>query len=294
MVRCTANTMERRGYTYPAEEIGPLLREADLTHISNEVPFFQGCPRPGCIQDDLIFCSSPGYLELLDFVGTDIVELTGDHFADYGDGAMHFTLDLYRERGWPYYGGGETREEAIRPLLVEHNGNRLAFLGCNAKAAYGFATASDNRPGAVRCDWDYLHAEVARLRSEGWIPIVTFQHDEYYTYNAPQRLKDDFLRTAQAGAQIVSGSQAHQPHGMGFYNSSFMHYGLGNLFFDQWNFCAQDACSQAFIDRHVFYGNRHISTELIALQFVDFARTRFMQPEEKARFLEIIFQASDW
>jgi poly-gamma-glutamate capsule biosynthesis protein CapA/YwtB (metallophosphatase superfamily) len=34
---------------------------------------------------------------------------------------------------------------------------------------------------------------------------------------------------------IVSGSQAHQPHGFEFYNGSLIHYGLGNLFFDQYN-----------------------------------------------------------
>ena len=45
MVRCTANTMERKGLTYPAEDIGTWLREADLTHISNEIPFLPLAPQ---------------------------------------------------------------------------------------------------------------------------------------------------------------------------------------------------------------------------------------------------------
>jgi hypothetical protein len=294
MVRCTAFTMEQRGYTYPAADIGNLLREADLTHISNEIPFAPGCPYPSCMQEGLVFCSSPGYIELMEYVGTNIVELTGDHFADWGTEAMYYTLEMYREQGWPYYGGGENRDDAMRPLLIEHNGNRLAFIGCNAKSLVGYATASDTNPGAVRCDWNYLHAEISRLRAEGYIPIATFQHEEYYRYTAAPNMQEDFRGVAEAGALIVSGSQAHQPHGMEFVNDAFLHYGLGNLFFDQFGYCIGDACSQAFIDRHIFYDNRYISTELIPIQFVNYARTRFMSDDEKSRFYEIIFNASNW
>jgi hypothetical protein len=295
MVRCTANTMDRFGITYPAEEIGDLLRGADLTHISNEIPFATGCPPQRCIQEGLIFCSHPKYIELMEYIGTNIVELTGDHFADWGDEAMYFTLQMYRERGWPYYGGGENLEEGRQALLIEHNGNRLAFIGCNGKSLAGYATASATRPGAVRCDYPWMHAEIARLTSEGYLVISTFQHEEYYRYDVPQNMRQDFLSMAEAGAVIVSGSQAHQPHGMEFLESSFVHYGLGNLFFDQWGFCPGRACDYAFIDIHVFYNGRHISTELFPIQFVDYARTRFMTSEEKENFLNnIIFKASGW
>lgn len=294
MVRCTARTMDQRGITYPAGEIRDLLRGADITHISNEIPFTPGCPPQSCLQEGLIFCSHPKYIELMEDIGTNVVELTGDHFADWGDEAMYYTLDMYRERGWPYYGGGETLEEGRRALLMEHNGNRLAFIGCNGKSLAGYATASDVRPGAVRCDYPWMHAEIARLKSEGYLVISTFQHEEYYRYDAPPNMRQDFLGMAEAGAVIVSGSQAHQPHGMEFLEASFIHYGLGNLFFDQFGFCPGDACSQAFIDVHVFYDGRHISTELAPLEFVDYARTRYMTPDEKDRFLSLIFRASGW
>jgi hypothetical protein len=294
MVRCTANTMDRFGITHPAGEIGDLLRSADLTHISNEIPFAPDCPPQRCIQEGLIFCSHPKYIELMEYIGTDIVELTGDHFADWGDEAMYFTLEMYRERSWPYYGGGANLEEGRRALLLEHNGNRLAFIGCNGKSLAGYATASDTRPGAVRCDYPWMHAEIARLTAEGYLVISTFQHEEYYRYDVPANMRQDFLSMAEAGAVVVSGSQAHQPHGMEFLGSSFVHYGLGNLFFDQWGFCPGKACDYAFIDVHVFYGGRHISTELFPIQFVDYARTRFMTPEEKEVFLNIINQASGW
>jgi poly-gamma-glutamate synthesis protein (capsule biosynthesis protein) len=299
MVRATAFTMEQDGITYPAQDIGSLLAQADITHISNEIPFSPGCPYPTPTMDALVFCSNPKYIDLLKTVGTDIVELTGDHFMDYGAEATLYTLQMYKDLGWPYYGGGANAEEARQPVKLENNGNKIAFMGCNVGCQVKNeipcdAIATDSHPGAAQCDFNWISTEIPVLRDEGYQVIFTFQHREYYTYTTEPILANDFGLVATAGAAIVSGSQAHQPHGFAFKNGSFIHYGLGNLFFDQYHYCVDNACDDAFIDRHVFYAGRYVSTELITIHFVDFARPRFMTLEERAHFLEIIFKASGW
>jgi poly-gamma-glutamate synthesis protein (capsule biosynthesis protein) len=294
MVRGTALTMEQRGITYPAQDIGSWLREADILHISNEIPFFDQCPYPELYPAELRFCSSPGYIGLLEEIGTDIVELSGDHFGDYGSQAMEQTLKMYKDRSWPYYGGGANLAEGRQPLLIEHNGNHLAFLGCNAKGISFYAPAADNKPGAAACDFEYLQQEVARLKDQGYLVIVTFQDEEYYRYEAQPKLVTNFHLAAEAGADIVSGSQAHQPHAMEFLKNTFIHYGLGNLFFDQYRFFPGSELDHAFIDRHVFYDGRYISTELLPIHFIDLARSRPMTNSEKVDFLKTIFQASGW
>jgi poly-gamma-glutamate synthesis protein (capsule biosynthesis protein) len=291
LVRATAFTMEQRGINYPAKDIGGWLREADLTHISNEVPFAKDCPFPNPVQAGMRFCSDSRYIGLLEDVGTDIVELTGDHFADWGAAAMRYTLDLYRERGWLYYGGGEDLQDGRKAVTVEHNGNRLAFIGCNGKGG-GYAQAGKDNPGAVPCDFDFMKAEIARLTSEGYLVIATFQHFEYYTYRAQPDQERDFRRLAQAGAVIVSGSQAHQPQAFEFEEGALIHYGLGNLFFDQYD--VSPATRQAFIDRHVFYDGRYIGTELLTIMFVDYARPRPMTADEREELLKTVFNASGW
>jgi len=291
LVRATASTMERRRVLYPAQDIRDWLINADITHISNEVPFAVDCPYPNPSQADVRFCSADKYIELLEDVGTDVIELTGDHFSDWGTDAMYHTLDMYRERGWPYYGGGENLAEGRKALLLENNGNKIAFIGCNAKGG-SFAQASDSFPGAAVCDMDWMAGEITRLKSEGYLVIATFQHLEYYTYYAQPDQQEDFRQMAQAGADIVSGSQAHQPQGMEFLNGSFIHYGLGNLFFDQYSYC--DACRQATIDLHVFYDGHYISTELLPIEFVDYARSRPMTTQEANDFFQVLFNASGW
>ena len=295
LVRATAAAMETQGITYPARDLGDILRRADLTHISNEVAFSQDCPYPDAFQEGVIFCSRDSYLDLLVDVGTDIVELSGDHFQDWGTDAVFHTLELYKQQGWSYYGGGENLSAGRQPLLVENHGNRLAFIGCNAKGA-AFAHASEDNPGAVVCDFDWMEQEITRLRAAGYLPIATFQHFEYYTYSPQPDQIADFGRLARAGAVIVSGSQAHQPQGMAFENSqgadAFIHYGLGNLFFDQYDL--SPACRQAFIDRHVFYNGRYLGVELLPILFEDYARARPMTPAETDELLQSVFSASGW
>ncbi len=290
MVRATAIRMEIAGLDYPAWDIGEILEAADITHISNEVPFYTGCPYPDPRQKELVFCSNPKYIELLELVGTDVVELTGNHFQDYGSPATLQTLALYDERGWPYYGGGADLEDSRKPALLTHNGNRFAFIGCNPVGP-GFAWATEDQPGAAPCDdYEWMKAEIADLAERGYIVIATFQYIEYYEPVPTEQHVSDFRVIADAGATIVSGSQAHIPQAMEFYESTFIHYGLGNLFFDN----MAGPSRREFLDRHVFYAGRYISTELVTAMLEDYARPRPMRTDEREVFLEKMFDASGW
>jgi len=289
LTRATAKEMEIYGVLSPAASVGEVMREADITHVSNEVPFASDCPEPQWVQDRLEFCSADKYIDLLREVGTDIVELTGDHFRDWGPEAMLHTLEMYDTQGWSYYGGGKDIIDAREPLKLEHNGNRIAFIGCNAKAP-GYATASETNPGAYHCDMDYMVSTIQELREEGYLVIATFQHDEVYTWQPEPNMIADFRQLAEAGAVIVSGSQAHQPHIFEFWNGSFVHYGLGNLFFDQLGW--YDDSDKAFIDRHVFYDAKYLGVELLTTQFFNWSTPTWMTPEARAELLTRLFDFS--
>ena len=299
LVRDTASIMEEKGLLYPAEEIHSLLENADITHISNEVPFAEDCPTPDSNQASLYFCSKDEYIQLLETLGTDIVELSGDHFGDWGPEAMFHSLDLYHERNWLTYGGGETLEKGLKPVFIEHNGNQFAFIGCNGKVHDRYATASATNPGASRCNFEWMITEISRLNEQGYLVIATMQHEEIDSFYPVAIQQWDFRRLADAGAVIVSGSQAHHPQAIELTETSLIHYGLGNLFFDQWylaHYNADDHINKdkSFIDLHCFYDGSYINTQLITLQFVDNARPRFMTPDEREIFLTEVFQASIW
>jgi hypothetical protein len=290
LVRATAYTMNGKGVLYPGRDVRDWFIQADITHISNEIPFFDKCPPPDPNQSKLVFCSDPRYIELLNYVGTDVVELTGNHFSDFGPEAMQQTLALYRQNQIPYYGGGTDLEEARKPLLLENNGNKIAFIGCNSVDIDNLATASVGHPGAAPCDYDYMTREIRQLHYQGYLVISTFQYYETYATRPFGIQIRDFRLMADAGATIVQGSQAHLPQSMEFHQGAFIHYGLGNLFFDQMN----PGTRREFIDRHVFYDGRYISTELLTASLTDYSQPRPMTLRERAAFLAEYFTASGW
>jgi poly-gamma-glutamate synthesis protein (capsule biosynthesis protein) len=296
LVRATAYTMELKSVTYPGEKIRDVLREADIAHISNEIPFFTGCTFPRPNSGALVFCSDPKYIELLTDVGADVIELTGNHFADRGSAGMRETIEIYKANSLPYFGGGLDLEDSRKPALFEVNGNKIAFIGCNKPDVGRFPTATDFQPGAAPCDFEYLAGMINSLKAQGYVVISTFQWNESYDSRpSPQQVKD-FQLVAEAGASIVSGSQAHYAQMMEFHGESFIHYGLGNLFFDQMG--DQDwmppGIRREFLDRYVIYNGRLLSVELITAMLEDYSRPRLMTDQERAGFLHEYFYYSGW
>ena len=296
LVRATALTMEIKGTTYPGERIRSVMRDADIAHVSNEIPFFTGCTYPKPDQVMLVFCSDPKYIDLLTDVGADVIELTGNHFADRGSAGMRETIAIYKKFGLPYFGGGLDLKDSLEPALFEVNGNKIAFIGCNKPDVGRFPTATDRQPGAAPCDFAYLTRKINQLKAQGYVVISTFQWNESYDARPSPQQMDDFRLMADSGASIVSGSQAHYAQMMEFYDEAFIHYGLGNLFFDQMG--DQDwmprGIRREFLDRYVIYDGRLISVELITAMLEDYSRPRLMTDGERVGFLQEYFTHSGW
>ncbi len=293
LTRGTAMRMDRHGVTYPAQDIRDWLIEADITHVSNEVSFAENCPPPSNYYT-MVFCSNPDFIELLEDIDVDVVELTGNHLLDWGVAAMENSLRMFEERSIPYYGGGWNVTQAHTPLTLTHGVHTFGFVGCNP-AGPDSDWATEEQPGSAPCNFgalaEQLGPTIRQLREQGIIPIVTIQYLENPTYEPTGLQQKDFRALSKAGAVIVSGSQAHQPQGFDFVNGSFIHYGLGNLFFDQMQALEY---RQEFLDRHVFYDGHHISTEVLTAMLEDYARPRPMTAEEREAFLTTVFGASGW
>lgn len=113
-VRRMAAGMLAYGPEYPGKDLAAVLSAADLLHICNEAPFASDCPTLN-LPSEYTFCAPDEFMALLTSIGTDVVELTGDHLSDFGDEAVLHSLDLYAEQGWPVYGADETWKKRNRP-----------------------------------------------------------------------------------------------------------------------------------------------------------------------------------
>lgn len=295
MSRGTAEKMEQKGYTYPALVISDTLRAADITHVSNEVPFIKGC-RVNNTYMNLVLCSDYPYWQALEAIGTDIVGLSGNHVNDYGYDGARESIQFYRDHHIPIYGSGLNEEEACAPLMWEDHGNTFAFI---ATLAYypESAWATADKPGACYfyTNKDRILQMVRDLSQKVNIVAVELQYYETYEPSPTPEQVDEFRELRAAGADIVTGVQSHVPQALETYGANekggpgAVVYGLGNLFFDQMQ--AWDTRTGLII-RHTLYEGRPISTEILTTVLEDFAQPHWATPKERAEILQRIFDAA--
>ncbi|HTP10666.1 MAG TPA: CapA family protein [Anaerolineae bacterium] len=298
MSRDFAASMDVNGVLYPAKNIQDYFDTSDIVHISNEVSFWPDCPKQPTPNRG-VFCSDPSYWELLKHIHTSVIENTGNHMNDYGWEPFSYTLGIYEKEGIPYFGGGRTITEATRYITITNHGNVLAFAGCNpvGPAIAWVDGLDDGRPGAAPCSSPFptLQDEIKKAKATGAVVFSTLQYNEQplgdYSYETAKSQADDFARLIDAGADVVSGSQGHSVQGFGLKGDGFMHYGVGNLFFDQMQ--ARNL-RENFIDRYLVYDNKLLGVELLTTIRDEAALPRKMTLEERRALLKTLFDLSYW
>jgi poly-gamma-glutamate synthesis protein (capsule biosynthesis protein) len=276
---------------YFAARIGELLSSADLTHTSNEVSFANNCQNDGSMR----FCAPWAMLETLEASGIDIVELTGNHNNDYGTNNNQTTINKYHELGMGTFGGGLNLQAAAQPYEIDQDGARIALLGYNRYDAPGTAPiAGSNRPGANPWNKSQMISDIQAAKQKGQFVIVDFQYQECYSYppygqempacDAPIAGQRQFFRDAiDAGADMVVGTQAHQPQTYELYHGKPIYYGLGNLYFDQYSWPGN---SRGLVLTHYFVQGRYVQTKITTTVYDKNMQTRVMNEENSRWFLK--------
>lgn len=225
-----------------AKPVQDFLSSKDLTHISNEVSFAKNCPG-GTSTTSL--CADWQALETIKQIGTDIIELTGNHNNDYGFDNHLETLNQYQKLGLQTFGGGKNAAAAAAPLQIQKKGTHLTLLGYNQSTSTtrNGQLATAEYPGANPFSVEVARKDIADAKARGDFVIVSLQFFECNAYvsttedatcDAPIANQTTFFRSLiDLGADLVIGTQAHQPQTFELYQDKPIFYGLGNLFFDQ-------------------------------------------------------------
>lgn len=284
MTRLTAELMDRKGVTYPIKDVEPWLAAVDLVHISNEVSFVgKECKPYKSLMTE--FCSREGYIQLLEAAHARIIELDGSHLPDYGRSWIDHTLELYRQRGWVWFGGGHDQLDATAPRIVEHHGNQLGFLGCNMP--WTTSRVITEGPGVGACDLEHMKWQIGDLVRRHIVPIVSIQHEEVYHHEPPDEIVRDFRGLAEAGAAVVNGSQAHCAHPWEVHHGAYVHYGGGNFLFDQQATNTQDATA----DKLYIHANRLLTVSHLYTRLEEHGRPRPMTERERTGYLAVMANA---
>ncbi|MGC8838113.1 MAG: CapA family protein, partial [Anaerolineae bacterium] len=254
---------------HPVRGIGPRLAQADATLVGLLAPFTPACqPQEAMTR----FCSRPAYVEALRVMGADAVYLTDGHLADFGPEGISFSLGLLEDKGFPVVGTGRNRKEAFQTRILSVGGARVALLAYN-QAGPPEAWATEEGPGTARFDLEAARTAVVQARAAADLVLVLVQHEDRYSAlpNPQERL--DFRALADAGADLIVGTEAHEPRAAEFYGKALLAYGLGNPVSDQmWS----PRTRQSTVLWCTFYGGRWLGVDLLPTQ---------MEPDGQARWL---------
>lgn len=220
------NTMTNEKYL---ELILPFIGNPDLLHISNEVSMQPNCDYASM---KMKFATRPEHFEIFNLLGADIIELTGNHNLDVGKEPYVSSFKWFGSQGMKTFGGGLTPQEASAPLQLSVNdGKQVAWIGFNEFCPCG--ECADVAMGANRYKEDSAKNAIEALGREVDYIIACVQFGETDSYTPTASQKKIAKALIDAGADVVIGSQAHQPQTFELYHDKLIFYGIGNFMFDQ-------------------------------------------------------------
>lgn len=174
--------------------------------------------------------------------GFDILSLANNHVLDYGLEAFQDTLDGLWRMGIPYAGAGPDLAAASKPVFVERNGIRLAFLAFGGQqyvpsSMLSMWTAGPNTPGIAPL-YGPVAASIKSAREQADVVVVSFHWgNEYQDVIAGQRIVG--RAAIDAGADVVFGHHPHIPQPVETYKGRLILYSVGNLVFHPFNVAAR-------------------------------------------------------
>ena len=227
-------------YNYPFQFVAKELQTADLTVGSLDTTLSdESHPMPCPESMNLI---SPSHMvEGLQYAGFDVVTVATNHAKDCGekgfncaDKAMLDTIKTLTDAGIRPVGAGNNLEESRRPVIVERNGIRFAFLGINQINERVWAT--ENKPGTAPLSGAYIEKIKSQISSAKEIADVVIVMPHWGVENnlEPEDAQRAWAREfINAGATLVIGNHPHIIQPMEVFSDKLIFYSLGNFIFDQ-------------------------------------------------------------
>ncbi|MCY9786432.1 CapA family protein [Nocardiopsis sp. EMB25] len=222
----------------PSTALGPIasrLSAADLAMVNLETAVTEGgTPAPN---KQYVFRAPATALDALDAAGVDVASVANNHGMDYGTDGLADTLANGEASPVALVGAGDDADEAYAPHVAEVNGQSVALFGATDVLDDHLIeawTAGEGKPGLASVKGE------ARGRMLTAVSEAAAEHDNVVVFlhwglegshcpigHAPTLAQE----LVDAGATAVVGGHAHVLSPGGFVGDSYVHYGLGNFVF---------------------------------------------------------------
>ena len=258
ITRATGAACDEHGIDWLTENLRAEFEHADYVHVSNEVSIVDDCKYP--VKGTYTFCSKERDFKALLDVHVNVVELTGNHNRDFGDAPFKTTIEWYRAHDIATFGGGLTPEGANVPaVLALKDGKKLGIAGFNESCPLHECAKKPGEVGANFYSADKAKAVIAKLRGElgADFVIVTVQFRERDGTDPTPSQNKIAHDLVDWGADLVYGSQGHEPQLVEFYKGKPIFFGIGNFLFDQIH---RTPVRQGFFLHHYYFAGRLVQS----------------------------------
>ncbi|MCW5605805.1 MAG: CapA family protein [Burkholderiales bacterium] len=187
--------------------------------------------------------------------GFDVVSVAGNHALDWGEDAFFDTIACLEAQGVRVVGGGRNLEEARRPVVIEREGVRVAFLAYCSILNHGFAAgpkkagvaplrihtyyeAVEYQPGiaprvvTIPYDEDLadMVADITEAKKTADVVVVSQHWGIHFVPKTIAGYQETVAKTAfAAGADLILGHHPHVPKAIGVHGGKACFYSLGNF-----------------------------------------------------------------
>lgn len=226
----------------PATAMGPVaevFQEADVSVVNLETAVTDGgTPAPA---KQFVFRAPATAFTALKEAGIDVATVANNHGMDYGTEGLLDTLENAEAADFPIIGAGRDIAEAYEPEFFEVKGNTLAIIGATDVLDDHLIpewTAGEGKPGLASTKGEMItHAiDAVEKASAEADAVIVFLHWGLEGDHCPLPHAPDLAKQLiDAGATAVVGGHAHVVSPGGYMGSSYVHYGLGNFVFYNFN-----------------------------------------------------------
>lgn len=259
------------GTSWAHDKITNLLNKSDLVFCNleasltnSEVPY-----RPN--GHKIALRGLPAHAFLLEQMKASIVSLANNHIMDYGIEGLRDTVELLRKSGISYVGAGENEAEARKPVIININGLRVAFLAytqIDMPGRHEVQYAAIDTPGVARLRINKIREDLSSLMNDSDIRVVSLHWG-----NAPLHYPRPFHKIVaqqvlKSGADIILGHHAHQLQGLQFMNGKLVAYDLGNFLFPNFYLDKDDVIQYSSSHSHYYWNWTRTQRTAIALEII--------------------------
>ena len=239
--------LKKYGANYPFDSTKAILTAADMAIGNLEAPF---ATKGVKFEKKFNFKVQPKYATGLVDAGFDVLNLANNHTMDYGVEALVSTLNTLDSLKLPYSGAGMNKEHALKPAILEHNGIKVAFIGCSLTFPVEF-WATDNSPGTYSPQETELVNMIKHCEEVADYTVVSF-HWGGEGRITPKPYQKEFARlSVDAGADLIIGHHPHVLQGVELYRNKLIVYSLGNFAFGSYTRRSKDsAILKAYLTRN--------------------------------------------